>query len=612
MDMRKVINEISKESEVVKQLLNIVQNARFIGYAIDVSYSFMTVLTNDAWKERANGLPHNSFLFAASPRWLIYDKDTNDFNIDPTKEIPEIILLRVTEEYELPNEDVWLMAKIDKFKNVGTRELKEDLSFDDFSRNEIQYAGLKCRILGTFYPSENNSLEFGSDLENYYGAKILFVFKPSNEGLESIINFAVMKKQNEVLQNASLVPIGYVRYTSTCRLQNQEPSKARVYINLDDFIKRRTALFGMTRTGKSNTAKILIKAIREAAQKSGLKVSQIIFDINGEYIYPNKQDENKSISVEIENCFVLTLNPRALSSENQEIQPLKFDMLKNLSLAHELIRALAEKEGALSYSTDAQAFLNVDISAYEYDLKNGQPEEKKRAKRILEVYKLILAKSLDEPNVEFDKNVFGQTVYSEMENILSSTDDNQDEKGRIKQDLKERLERLQRLRDITRKSSFTIDEFDFILDTIHFICTKLGKNIKTSSGNNLYRGDFETLVNFAVRRNSSGQTILGYSLLRKIQIKDYHQKDKSNYIQTIIEKVRNGDVVLIDMVYGNERMRKIISSKIAYEIFNYNQQIFTRAEEPPYVIFYIEEAHNLIGKDNGCYRYMAKNCKRRC
>lgn len=44
-------------------------------------------------------------------------------------------------------------------------------------------------------------------------------------------------------------------------------------------------------------------------------------------------------------------------------------------------------------------------------------------------------------------------------------------------------------------------------------------------------------------------------------------------------------------------MRNIISDKIARNIFNNNMRMYTENKEPTYVIFYIEEAHNLIGKD---------------
>ena len=75
-----------------------------------------------------------------------------------------------------------------------------------------------------------------------------------------------------------------------------------VYVSPFDFIGKRTALFGMTRTGKSNTVKKIIQAT-VAISKSGATIDgeaikpigQIIFDVNGEYANANQQDEGTAI-----------------------------------------------------------------------------------------------------------------------------------------------------------------------------------------------------------------------------------------------------------------------------------------------------------------------------
>lgn len=418
-----IIQQMSEKSIIVQEIESIVQNARFVGFAVDVTYSTLTVLTNDAWKERANGIPHNSFLFAASPNWLkpIFDNFSYHqlkVNVNSNEE-PEIILLRVTEEYELPSKDIWLATKIDKFKSLETKELYDGVIFDELSRNEIQYAGLKCRVLGTFYFDEYGNLTFGSDLENYYGAKILYVYKPSTEGLENIVNFETRKKMQELsaensINLSELVPFGYVRYTSTQRLQKKEGKSAQVYINPNDFLARRTALFGMTRTGKSNTVKILIKSIKEAAQKHGKKVAQVIFDVNGEYIYINPQDKG-AISTDIDDCFILTFNPN-INTNNNSIRSLQFDLFKDLGVTHELVVSLLRSQG-LSASTDLEAFLGIDMYAY-CNVDSNDYAGVNRANRIKALYKYILAKVLG-INVTIP-NPFGDFILNQLEGIEES------------------------------------------------------------------------------------------------------------------------------------------------------------------------------------------------
>lgn len=132
-----------------------------------------------------------------------------------------------------------------------------------------------------------------------------------------------------------------------------------------------------------------------------------------------------------------------------------------------------------------------------------------------------------------------------------------------------------------------------ILNEIH----ERRDTVVTSSRNKLYREDFETLLNFAVKKNSQGRPIAGYGHLRRIHLERFHLAGADTYFDEILKKIKNGETILIDMVYGSEEVRKLLSTKIATLIFSENQKLFTEAKEPPYVILYIEEAHNLIGKD---------------
>ena len=43
-------------------------------------------------------------------------------------------------------------------------------------------------------------------------------------------------------------------------------------------------------------------------------------------------------------------------------------------------------------------------------------------------------------------------------------------------------------------------------------------------------------------------------------------------------------------------MREKISKDLAKYIFNSSMNIFTKGQQPPFIMIYIEEAHNLIGK----------------
>lgn len=357
-------------------LFQLLEGAVMVGYSINLNYSTMTILTNDYWKKIAKGIPHNSFLIATA---------INTDNLSATSEIDEeIILLRVTSEYELPNSDVWLEAKIDKFKNLQS---STNLNYDEFSQNEMQYSGLECRVLGTFFKSDNGSLKFGSDIENYYGTQILKVYKPSYRSLEKIINYGVGNNYENKEE------IGELRFTSSNRLQSSD-KRAKVYVDPNDFIARRTAMFGMTRTGKSNTVKTLIKAISKTAENRKMNISQIIYDINGEYANINVDDKT-SIASDLKNAYIFSLNTKIRNKSNN-VEVLQFNFFENLELAHEIIVSLM-RYGNPSKSTDIESFFNMDISSYmEDNIEEGNRSLVNRAKWIRATYKYILYKILDD------------------------------------------------------------------------------------------------------------------------------------------------------------------------------------------------------------------------
>ena len=107
--------------------------------------------------------------------------------------------------------------------------------------------------------------------------------------LFKIVNF--QEKNEDDIYSIHRVNIGKVRYASTNRL-DQGISNVEFGITPSDFIGQKTALFRMTRTGKSNSTKILLKSIFELRYKkeNSIRIGQLVFDPNGEYANENTQD----------------------------------------------------------------------------------------------------------------------------------------------------------------------------------------------------------------------------------------------------------------------------------------------------------------------------------
>src|SRR5262249_5456695 len=181
---------------------------------------------------------------------------------------------------------------------------------DNFTRYEFSFSGLERRVLGTFYKDAEGQGHFGADVENFYSAHNYRVVKPHPDVLEALVNF----REGAVAANPTDIRLGTVRYSSSRRFQAGDD--VPVFVSPRDFLGKRTALFGMTRTGKSNTVKKVIQAsvrrsgkaphaldqpVRASAEArlgpftpDGVPrypVGQLVFDIHGEYANANLQDE---------------------------------------------------------------------------------------------------------------------------------------------------------------------------------------------------------------------------------------------------------------------------------------------------------------------------------
>lgn len=276
-------------------LVSLVQKENFVGWIFSINYESALIMTNDLWKYRSLGVPHNCFLIATA--------------IDPSKpdavhnDDKEIILLRVVGSCKLPSDDDLVRTKIDLFQHQTSIEGMGSLGkkeYDDITLAKMQFGGLECRVLGTFYVHDGE-LWLGSDIETFASAARLNVYRPRGTALNTITNYVDPIRKAKSLEDAKTLgiknviepfKIGTVRYTSTMRLHRQtDNEQVPVSVQPTDFLARRTAVLGMTRTGKSNMIKQTVSVVKQVGERGGLPIGQLIFDINGEYANANQQDQ---------------------------------------------------------------------------------------------------------------------------------------------------------------------------------------------------------------------------------------------------------------------------------------------------------------------------------
>src|SRR5439155_6124202 len=128
-------------------------------------------------------------------------------------------------------------------------------------------------------------------------------YVPSDQDLTRLINSFV--------RCGNPVEIGRLRYTETPSPGN--PINVPILIDPRDIVGESTAAqrlanFGKTRFGKSNSNKIIARAVFE----SGLNVAQVFFDPSGEYTYINDQDGTSIYALYHQRSVRYSLAPKPL------------------------------------------------------------------------------------------------------------------------------------------------------------------------------------------------------------------------------------------------------------------------------------------------------------
>lgn len=267
-----------------------------LGIQLDPNQSTATLLTNDLMIRRAGGVPLHTLLLAVPPMESEIIQGASE-----TISSPGVLLVRpvstlsemqrtsaetLLQHYRTNPEPGPLLTE-QRAKKEGVKPK----ALDSYTKQLQSFGGYLCQVLGTLYSSQQEGkclLRFSPDVEYAPSDCGYTVVKPTNRLMTKMLREIRSRPDSK-----GTLRMGQVLYSATQNLQPltaqaiaDDPEGIVSEMDLDEIVARRTALFGMTRTGKSNTIKILATnlALRCPA------VGQIIFDVNGEYANANTRD----------------------------------------------------------------------------------------------------------------------------------------------------------------------------------------------------------------------------------------------------------------------------------------------------------------------------------
>lgn len=464
----------------------------------------------------------------------------------------------------------------------------ENRNTDQFTLNQMRYAGLRCSILGTlrvapFVDSGQGRLMFGGDIDNFYAGRGMKIYKPVGPALERIVNFS-----NHTEVASGRVRIGEIKYAAA--LDAARPESVSVLMTTRDVVAQRTALFGMTRTGKSNTVKTLARAVFKLRLQTSPpeRVAQLIIDPNGEYANDNPQDDGCLRNVgHLDGAtpddvvtYGLTAHPndpdRRITKMNffgaelspqppqtvSELQPA----LQSLHMGKQIIDGRLETESA-GY---INAFRTTDMTAPPSVVDHG---EHTRYRRALFVYRAVLRAAGFEPPQErvHVRGLFGAEIRKAMH-------------------------------DDPNLSGF-VDQLtgDLTWEAAAEFCRRLSTWFATGGGR-AYDSKYQASH---AGRSWSDDRLLGllriFENTRGVQAlrecREWHQPDRnSDYTEDIVRDLAQGNLVILDQVLGDPVMNEQSAERIMAAIFTRQQRHFTKLDEGHLdpIIVYVEEAHTLL------------------
>lgn len=370
-------------------------------------------------------------------------------------------------------------------------------------------------------------------------------------------------------------------------------------IAAEDFVAQRTALFGMTRTGKSNTVKIVARAVFEMRRpEDGTRVGQIIFDPDGEYANANPQDQgclrNLGNHEWAEPGDVVTygLHPHP-HDENRNIT--KFNFYGDREPAHlsedydasEALGSLIQGKRILDEFLAGETagyikpFVSQDLVPPQSHVETG---DWTRYRRTLLFYRAILAAA----------GYASPSYGPEMSRLFNA-------------DLRSAMERVGATSPFIDESQLAVGSWsraaDFAAAFAEFVSTNEFKNF--DSDYERQRGkkwsDTRLLELLKIFTNTRGLNVLRSA-------RDWHDpKAGSNYTDEIVEHLQAGRLVIVDQSTGDPQMNETAARDVMRAIFRAQQHAFIHPEpvdgsgelsKPPAVLVYVEEAHTLLPHDS--------------
>lgn len=592
-----------------KNLTTLIRQDDLVGDLLKIDFAACEVLVHDHLRQKVGGLPLGCFLLAT--------RLAADSTPSPDLEDTNIVLLRITGQSKLPNASETDMNRFLAGQRAAAAEQTWDAegNTDQFTLHQLRYSGVACRVLGTFrvrqIKHDNWQLVFASDISNFYSGRGMKVYKPIGLGLRSIVNFTKPYSDDSHPLAGKRVSIGRIRYASSERTVDNAGENVEVDIDPTDLIARRTALFGMSRTGKSNTTKIIASSVFRIREQDPTKgcVGQLIFDVNGEYANENTQDGGAENPTCLKNVGIHTKNAKADDIVTYGLWPHPNDPNRKIVKINffgtppgnwDTTEAIAT---ALDTLYVGKTLIDDELSEYgDKYIKSFQtttlepPKDWNRSaatryQRLILAYRSALSAADFEPPASMPnariKGLFNKDLREAMRNSTGDGVDialYQETAGLLDRDTLSWEQAARAMRGLQRflsdkKSAFASFNSDYM---------------NSHDGRQWADVAFVNILEIFAYPN-------GVRALAPLK-RSHNPTTEGDFAQLVVDDLLAGRLVIFDQSLGDPDQNSAASERIMWAIFNRQKETFVSPQKgengelksPPDVLVYAEEAHNLL------------------
>jgi hypothetical protein len=450
---------------------------------------------------------------------------------------------------------------------------------DPYTMKELQWSAMRASIVGTFYDGAAGAIAFGNDVDTFFGAHAYEVYSPPAEHLETLINSFILTLQP--------LEIGRLRYTETPGVAGEMNVPIRV--DPRDFVGtsygQRTALFGKTRFGKSNTIKVIADTILRSDSVPG----QVIFDPSGEYTYWNEQDGGSLYMLHQSQSERYSLAPKSVPQEASMQPPrlLKINFFEAVSVGHQLIASLWDEIN------------HGNRPGYMVPLLEWSPTDPSDAPPVTQ--KSQFNHYWRTMSLWF--GVMKMAGFSEPTGLNIPVDFPAAVKQQLLSDPKVRT-----TRDGTGgfASKQLVSDLPSIYRAIAVLWDTSGSTTFPTSSGDPYFNDLEQKL-LSILKGDGTRT--GHNYIRPFG--RFHDPSGSSIFSEISDLARTGKTVFIEMARANEKVRSVLAERICQQLLiDMTNEFTSGALGDKFVVLYFEEAHTLFRADdkelNNIYNKIAK------